>query len=172
VLRTWTFTESKSELCYDLRSVGQSVSVSSTHLGLRSRFLLLSDSCGFVDVGNPLWREGGFVVYNCCWPSSSQSSSDQSHAGLMTIFYCLRFETPPTYPPGTGWSSRLLRLAGPRIRPHRNYCFEQLLYCCMLICCLAMTGLLDDVGACLLSNNGWFLLLNYSVVIMCSIYDT
>jgi hypothetical protein len=33
-------------------------------------------------------------------------------AGLVTIFYCLRFETPPTwrarspylYPPGTGWS--------------------------------------------------------------------
>jgi hypothetical protein len=34
-------------------------------------------------------------------------------AGLMTIFYCLRFETSPTwrvrspylYPPGTGWPS-------------------------------------------------------------------
>jgi hypothetical protein len=36
-----------------------------------------------------------------------------SHAGLMTIFYCLRFETPTTwkakspylYPQGTGWPS-------------------------------------------------------------------
>jgi hypothetical protein len=33
------------------RSVGQSVLVSSTHLGPKTRFLLLSDSCGFVGVG-------------------------------------------------------------------------------------------------------------------------
>jgi hypothetical protein len=29
----------------------------STHLGLTTRFLLLSDSCWFVDVGRSLWRE-------------------------------------------------------------------------------------------------------------------
>jgi hypothetical protein len=42
--------------------------------------------------------------------SPAQSFSGPSSAGLMTIFYCLRFETPPTwrarspylYPPGTG----------------------------------------------------------------------
>jgi hypothetical protein len=37
-----------------------------------------------------------------------QSFSGPSPSGLMTIFYCLRFETPTTrypylYPPGTGW---------------------------------------------------------------------
>jgi hypothetical protein len=47
----------------DRRSVGQSVLVSSTHLRLTTRFLLLSDSCGFVDVGRPLWREDGCVFY-------------------------------------------------------------------------------------------------------------
>jgi hypothetical protein len=36
----------KSKLCYDRRSVGQSVLVSSTHLRSKTRFLLLSDSCG------------------------------------------------------------------------------------------------------------------------------
>jgi hypothetical protein len=41
-------------LCYDRRSVGQSVLVPSTHLGLTTRFLLLSDSCGFVDVERSL----------------------------------------------------------------------------------------------------------------------
>jgi hypothetical protein len=46
------------------------------------QILLLSDSCGVVDLERPLWREDGSVVYNCC-----QSS------GLATIFYCLRFET-------------------------------------------------------------------------------
>jgi hypothetical protein len=44
--------------------------------------------------------------------SPAQSFSGPSPAGLVTIFYCLRFETPPTwrtrslylYPPGTGWA--------------------------------------------------------------------
>jgi hypothetical protein len=58
--------ESESELYYDRRSVGQSVLVSSPHLGLMTRFLLLSDHCGFVDMGRPLWREDASVVYNCC----------------------------------------------------------------------------------------------------------
>jgi hypothetical protein len=53
------------------------------------------------------------VVYNCCWASPAQSFSGPSPTGLMTIFYCLRFETSATwrvrslyfYLPGTGWSS-------------------------------------------------------------------
>jgi hypothetical protein len=52
-----------SELYYDRRSVGQSILVSSTHLGLTTRFLLLSANCGFVDVGRPLWREVESVLY-------------------------------------------------------------------------------------------------------------
>jgi hypothetical protein len=52
-------------------------------------------------------------VYNFCWPSPAQSFSGPSPAGLMTTFYCLRFETHPAwrarsqrlYPPGTGWPS-------------------------------------------------------------------
>jgi hypothetical protein len=48
-----------------------------------------------------------------CWSSPAQSFSGSSPTGLMTIFYCLRFETPLTwrarsqylYPPGTGWRS-------------------------------------------------------------------
>jgi hypothetical protein len=41
-------------------------------------------------------REAVSVVYNCCWTSPAQSSGP-SPAGLMTIFYCLRFESPPTW---------------------------------------------------------------------------
>jgi hypothetical protein len=40
--------KSKSKLCYDRRPVGQSVLASSPHLGPKTRFLLLSDSYGFV----------------------------------------------------------------------------------------------------------------------------
>jgi hypothetical protein len=69
------------------------------------------DSCGFVDVGLPISREDGSVVYNCCWPSPAQSFSGPSPTGLRTIFDGLKFEIPPPwwarsqylYPPGTGW---------------------------------------------------------------------
>jgi hypothetical protein len=82
----------------------------------------------------PLRLEDGSVVYNFCWSSPAQSFSDPSPVGLMTILYCLRFETPPfwrarsphLYPPGTGSASyppgtgfpfrRLLRLVGLRWR--------------------------------------------------------
>jgi hypothetical protein len=95
------------------RSVGQSVLVSITHLGLTTRFLLLSDSCGFVDVGRFLWRENVSAVYNCCWSSPARSFMVQSPSALVTIFYCLRFEIRPTwvstsqylYTLGTGWPS-------------------------------------------------------------------
>jgi hypothetical protein len=46
--------KSKLNLCSDRGSVGQSVLVSSTHLGPKTSFLLPSDSYGFVDVGLPL----------------------------------------------------------------------------------------------------------------------
>jgi hypothetical protein len=48
-------------LCYDRRSVGQSVSKWST----------LSDSYGFVNVGRSHWREDVSVVYNCRWRSAA-----------------------------------------------------------------------------------------------------
>jgi hypothetical protein len=50
----------------------------------------------FVDVGRPLWREVGSVVFSFCWASPAQSFSGLSPTGLMSIFYCLNFETPPT----------------------------------------------------------------------------
>jgi hypothetical protein len=110
--RIW-YNKSKSKLYYDRQSVGQPVLVPSTHLGHTTRFLLLSDSFGFVDVGRSLSRENGSAVYNCCWPSPAQSFSGPSLAGLVAIFYCLRFETPPAwrarspylYLLGTGWPS-------------------------------------------------------------------
>jgi hypothetical protein len=40
-----------------------------------------------------LWREDGSVVYNCSWSSPAQSFSGPTPVRLVTIFYCLRFET-------------------------------------------------------------------------------
>jgi hypothetical protein len=76
-------------LCYDRRSVGQSILEWSTQLGLTTRF---------VDVGRSLWRKDGSVVYNFCWPWPAQSLSG---LGLATIFCCLKFETSFSSPPTT-----------------------------------------------------------------------
>jgi hypothetical protein len=51
------------------------------------------------------------VIYNWVWPSPADTFCGLISAGFMTIFYFLRFETPPTlrdrslhlYPSGTGW---------------------------------------------------------------------
>jgi hypothetical protein len=103
---------SKSKLCYDRRSVGQFILDSSPHLWPKTRYLLLLDSFWFVYVRRPFSREDRSVVYNCCWSSPAQSFSGPIRAGIITTFYCLRFETPPTwrvkspylYSPGTGWT--------------------------------------------------------------------
>jgi hypothetical protein len=60
-----------------------------------------------------LWREDGSAVLNCCWLSPEQSFLGSSPAGLITIFYSLRFKTLSTwrtrstnlYPPVRGWPS-------------------------------------------------------------------
>jgi hypothetical protein len=129
-------SKSKSKLCYDGQSIGHFFLVSSTHLGLTTRFFLQSDRSWFVDVVRPLWWEDGSVVYNCCWPSPAQSFSSPSLSpaqsfsglsptGLMTTFYSLTFETLPTwrtsslylYPPGTGWPSYNPRHCVPFLSP-------------------------------------------------------
>jgi hypothetical protein len=63
--------------------------------------------------GAPSLTRGGSVIYNFWWSSPAQPFSSPSPAGLMTIFYCLWFETPWTsrarssylYPSGVGWPS-------------------------------------------------------------------
>jgi hypothetical protein len=50
--------------------------------------------------GAPCLTRGRSVIYNCCWTSPAQSFLGPSPAGLMTIFYCLRIETPQPGGPG------------------------------------------------------------------------
>jgi hypothetical protein len=72
-------------------AVGQSVLEQSTHLGLTTKFLLLSDSCRFVDMGCCLWREDGSVVYSCCWSLPAHSFSGPRPVGhRKQTCYCYR----------------------------------------------------------------------------------
>jgi hypothetical protein len=99
--------KSKSKLCYNRWPVSQSVLVSRPHLGPKVRFLLPSDSCGFVDVGRPLSRRDK--------SSPAQSFWSPSPAGLMTIFFRLRFHSSLT------WRARSPYLNSPSNRVAQLY---------------------------------------------------
>jgi hypothetical protein len=89
------------------------------------------DSCGFVILQCPLWREDVSVISCCCWSSPAKTRSGLSHTGLKTIFYCLNLETAPTwwarspylYPSGTG---------RPRYAPDTGFLFRLLLWLAVL----------------------------------------
>jgi hypothetical protein len=84
----------------------------------KTRYLSLSDSCEFVDVWRPFLREDVSLVYNCCWSSTAQSFSGPSPLGLMITFYCLRFETPPTWRARSPCASvRIWTRSGPSLLP-------------------------------------------------------
>jgi hypothetical protein len=80
----------KLKLIYDRRWVGLGVGLPSG-----AHFCFLSDDCGFLDVGHPLWREDGSVIYlyNCFWTLPEQSLLGRSPAELTTIFYCLIWDS-------------------------------------------------------------------------------
>jgi hypothetical protein len=104
----WVWTEL---LYYDRRSVGQSVLISSPHLGLMTRFFYTVRHLRVCWYGVSSLTRGRICLLQLLLSSPAQSFSGPSPAGLMTTFYCFRFETPPTwrtrslylYPPGTGW---------------------------------------------------------------------
>jgi hypothetical protein len=53
---------------------GQSVCLPCRPRNQISSFLYsFLDSCRFIDVGRPLWREVGSVLFICCWASPAQS---------------------------------------------------------------------------------------------------
>jgi hypothetical protein len=129
----------KLKLIYDRQSVGQSVLVSSTHLGPATKLFFLLEIlftqlrvCYFVAPSLTRGRVCN-LLYNCFWALPEQSLLGEVSQSLQPYF-TVSFETPPTwrarfpylYPPGTGWPSytqgigfpfcRLLRLAGLRWR--------------------------------------------------------
>jgi hypothetical protein len=61
-----TFTTRRDKVhIFEPPQSGQSVLEYSTHLGLKTRSFLMSDSCRLVDVRRSLWREDGSVICQC-----------------------------------------------------------------------------------------------------------
>jgi hypothetical protein len=88
-----TLLESESESYVTID--GQSVSLSWNKAPiwhLRPHFYYCHTVAGLL-IWDTVWREDRSVVYNCCWSSPAQSFSGPSLGWLVTIFYCLRFDT-------------------------------------------------------------------------------
>jgi hypothetical protein len=107
-LHTGDYRESKVKVKDMLRPMvsRRSVLVSSTHLGLTIRFLLLSDSCRFVQFGRCLWRKNGSAVYNAVI-LGSEFRATRNHILLSQIRDSRNLEgqVPVFIAPGTGWPS-------------------------------------------------------------------
>jgi hypothetical protein len=115
----------KSNLCYDRRSVGQSV------WGRRPDFCYCQTVAGLLMWGAVSDETTG-VIYNYCWSSPAQSFSGPSAAGLMTTFYCLRFETLGTSRVRCPYFLVILKVGKKSVRP-----FTQLIqsnYLVLVIC--------------------------------------
>jgi hypothetical protein len=95
------------ELYYDRRSVGQSVLVSSPHLGLMTRFLLLSDHRGFLIWGALSDKRRGlsFSIYNVQYTihfTVSDLTLPQP-GGPGPCIYIPQEQAGPVITPGTGF---------------------------------------------------------------------
>jgi hypothetical protein len=112
-------SKSKSKLCYDRRSVGQSVLVSNTHLGLTTRFCYCQAVAGLLMWGALSDERTGLPFATAAGPHQ-RSHSWLRPAGLVTIFYCLRFPQPG----GPGLSIYILqKQGGPVIPPGNGFLF-------------------------------------------------
>jgi hypothetical protein len=107
-------SQSQWELLYDWRFTANQFILATSPLRLTtSNFIFQLNTCGYSPYVKSSLTRGWSVVYNCWWSSPAQSFSGESPTGLMTIFYCLRIESPPTwrarspylYPRRKGWLS-------------------------------------------------------------------
>jgi hypothetical protein len=79
---------------------------------MTSNFIFQLNTCGYSPYVTCSLTRGWVCRLQLLLSSPAQSYSGPSPAGLITIFYCLWLETPPTWrtrslylhPPGTGWS--------------------------------------------------------------------
>jgi hypothetical protein len=93
--------------------------------GAYDQIFLLSESCGFVDMGRSVWREDGSVVYNCSWTRQRShfrarvswnswlyfSASDSRLPFIRLVRLTglrWRYSTPPPHGIDVSWQSHLI----------------------------------------------------------------
>jgi hypothetical protein len=84
----WSICLPKSKLYYDRQSWYQAPIWDPRPIFPHSLWFSFFDSFGLVDVGRPLWREVGSVLFSFCRASPAQLFSDMS---LVSLVYCLYF---------------------------------------------------------------------------------
>jgi hypothetical protein len=123
-------SESESKLLYDWRFTASHFVLATRPLRPTTRiFIFQQNTCCYSPYVTSSLTRGWVCRLQMLRVSPAHSFLGPSPARLMTTFYCLRFETPPTWratlfpqeqdgpviPPGTGFPfRRLLRLAGLR----------------------------------------------------------
>jgi hypothetical protein len=110
--KTHPKVEGRSYFTADSQSVSQYVLVSSTLVGLATRHYFLSECCGLVFVGRPLWREDGSAICSVItqWSKSRRTRTHilLSHlrlpqpGGPGSRIYIPQEQGGPVIPPGTG----------------------------------------------------------------------
>jgi hypothetical protein len=150
-------SKSKSKLCYDPRSVGQPVSMSSRIWGPRPDFCYCQTVAGFFMWGALSDERTGLrlkllLAFASPVILGSKSRGTHDHILLFQIRGSPNLGDPFT-PPGTGFPfHRFLRLRGlrcnylNRLHTHRH---QQFFYCSVFISCVAIDHLFDDVIVCL-----------------------
>jgi hypothetical protein len=76
-------SELESELLYDWRFTANQFVLAPNPLGPTTSISFQLNTAAIVLMQHTLWREDGFVVYNCCWPSPEQLFSGPRPARLM-----------------------------------------------------------------------------------------
>jgi hypothetical protein len=125
--------ESESELYYDRRSVGQSVLVSSPHLGLMTRVLLLSNHCGFL-IWGVLSGRGRVCLLQCTMYNIQHillsQIWDSPQPGVPgPCIYIPQEQGGPVIPSGTGLGQLTCESITcpfiPRCEPNVEHCLQQ-----------------------------------------------
>jgi hypothetical protein len=104
----WTQVYPKSKLCYDRRSAGQSVLEQSTHLGLKTRYLLLVRQLRSCSCGAPSLTRGRVCLLYVLLALASAVSLGSESLGIWDHILLSQIWDFPF--------RRLLRLAGSRWR--------------------------------------------------------
>jgi hypothetical protein len=113
-----TAYSSEWELLYDWRLTANQFVLAIKPWDSRPVIFFQLNTCGYSPyVTSSVTRAWVCHLQLLLVPASTQSFSSPSPVGLMTAFYCLRFETPQTlktrspylYPSGTGWPGFTVR---------------------------------------------------------------